>query len=209
MTQHRDNKIHSPACERNREPILSELKRILQSTSGTLLEIGSGTGQHAAYFAPSFPGINWQPSDLYENLDNIELWRKESGLSNISNISNIKPAIELNIARTPWSISNIQTIFTANTLHIISWPLVEDFFTGVSQTLDKSGFCIVYGPFNYESKFTSTSNEQFDAWLKARDPESGIRDFKAVNNLATCHGLSFIEDIPMPANNRLLVWQKN
>jgi len=203
MPQQIDNKLHSPACDRNREPILSELKRTLKYTSGTLLEIGSGTGQHATYFAPSFPEIIWQSSDLAENLKNIELWRREF------NLSNIKPAIELNIAHTPWPFTNIQTIFTANTLHIISWPLVESFFEGVNQTLDNGGLCLVYGPFNYEGKFTSTSNKQFDAWLKSRDPESGIRDFKAVNNLAICHGLTFIEDVPMPANNRMLIWQKN
>ena len=203
MSQQIDNKLNSPACDRNREPILSELKRTLKSSSGILLEIGSGTGQHAGYFAPSFPEIIWQPSDLPENLNNIELWRREF------NLSNIKPAIELNIAHTPWPITNIQTIFTANTLHIISWPLVESFFEGVSQTLDSGGLCLVYGPFNYKGKFTSTSNEQFDAWLKSRDPESGIRDFKAVNNLAICHGLTFVEDVPMPANNRMLIWQKN
>ena len=203
MSQQIDNKLNSPACDRNREPILSELKRTLKSSSGTLLEIGSGTGQHAAYFAPSFPEIIWQPSDLPENLKNIELWRREF------NLSNIKPAIELNIAHTPWPITNIQTIFTANTLHIISWPLVESFFEGVNQTLDNGGLCLVYGPFNYEGKFTSTSNKQFDAWLKSRDPKSGIRDFDTVNNLATSHRLTFIEDISMPANNRLLIWQKN
>jgi len=203
MSQQIDNKLNSPACDRNREPILSELKRTLKSSSGILLEIGSGTGQHAGYFAPSFPEIIWQPSDLPENLNNIELWRREF------NLGNIKPAIELNIAHTPWPITNIQTIFTANTLHIISWPLVESFFEGVNQTLDNGGLCLVYGPFNYEGKFTSTSNEQFDAWLKSRDPESGIRDFKAVNNLAICHGLTFVEDVPMPANNRMLIWQKN
>ncbi len=203
MPQQIDNKLNSPACDRNREPILSELKKTLKSSSGTLLEIGSGTGQHAAYFAPFFPEIIWQPSDLPENLKNIELWRREF------NLGNIKPAIELNIAHTPWPLTNIQTIFTANTLHIISWSLVESFFEGVNQTLDNGGLCLVYGPFNYEGKFTSTSNEQFDAWLKSRDHDSGIRDFKAVNNLANCHGLTFIEDVPMPANNRILIWQKN
>ena len=203
MSQQIDNKIHAPACNRNREPILSELKRILQSSSGSLLEIGSGTGQHATYFAPSFPKISWQPSDLPENLDNIELWRKEATLSNI------KPAIELNLAHTPWPIANTQTVFTANTLHIVSWPMVENFFKGSGHALNSNGLCIVYGPFNYDKQFTSASNEQFDGWLKARNPESGIRDIESVNSQASSNELTLIEDIEMPANNRLLVWQKD
>lgn len=197
-----DNKIHSPACERNREPILESLEGILNSTTGTLLEIGSGTGQHAVYFAPAFPKLQWQPSDLKDKIPNIELWRKES------RISNINSAIELDISQHPWPIENIKTVFSSNILHIIAWPLVTDFFIGVEKVLCEKGLCIAYGPFNYRGKFTSRSNEQFDAWLKTQDPQSGIRNFEAVNALAGKHKLELKNDLEMPANNRLLVWQK-
>lgn len=197
-----DNKVHAPACERNRVPILQSLKDLLHSTSGTLLEIGCGTGQHAVHFAPAFPQLTWQPTDLADKLTNIELWRKESG------ITNINPAIHLDIAQHPWPIENVQAVFTANTLHIIAWPLVIDFFKGVNQVLCQDGLCIVYGPFNYQDRFTSASNERFDAWLKGQNPNSGIRNFEAVNDLAEAHQLVLKKDIKMPANNRLLVWKK-
>ncbi|HEY9136488.1 MAG TPA: DUF938 domain-containing protein [Pseudomonadales bacterium] len=197
-----EDKIHAPSCERNRAPLLQSLKGLLDSTSGTLLEIGSGTGQHAVYFAPALPRLNWQPTDLADNLKNIECWRCESGITNIS------PAIKLDVAHHPWPINEAQAVFTANTLHIVAWPLVIDFFEGVSQVLCKDSLCIVYGPFNYQGDFTSASNKDFDAWLKARDANSGIRDFEAVNELAASKQLVLVQDVAMPANNRLLVWQK-
>ena len=197
-----DKKVHAPACERNRAPILESLQNLLNSATGTLLEIGSGTGQHAVYIAPAFPHLKWQTSDLKDKIANIELWRKESGIANINS------AIELDISQHPWPIKNINTVFSSNTLHIVAWPLVIDFFTGVERVLCDKGLCIVYGPFNYQGKFTSNSNKQFDAWLKTQDPQSGIRDFEAVNEVACRQNLELKKDIEMPANNRLLVWQK-
>jgi SAM-dependent methyltransferase len=160
-----------------------------------VLEIGSGTGQHAAYFAPELPHLVWQASDVAENLPGIREWVCDP------------PPIELDVDKA-WPKVDADAVFSANTCHIMSWPQVEQLFSGVGRVLRKGGVFALYGPFNYGGKPTSESNARFDAMLRGRDPASGLRDFEEINRLAAGAGLAFAEDNAMPANNRLLVWRR-
>jgi cyclopropane fatty-acyl-phospholipid synthase-like methyltransferase len=194
------DKPHAPACERNRDPILAVLRDCF-SDSHDVLEIGSGTGQHAVHLAAAMPWLNWQCSDRAEHLPGICLWLDEAGLANT-------PApIELDV-RGEWPRRRFDAVFSANTLHIMGWDEVQRFFAGVDAVLGTDGVLAVYGPFNYAGAYTSDSNREFDAWLKARDQRSGIRDFEAVDTLARSIGLALVDDIAMPANNRMLVWRR-
>jgi SAM-dependent methyltransferase len=192
----------SQACENNKQPILNILQSIFASCK-SILEIGSGTGQHAIFFAEKMPWLTWQPSDQKTYLMGIAHQRENSALTNL-----LAP-IELNVSTQPWpSLETIDGIFSANTCHIMSWAMVEDFIAGVGKTLISDGIFCLYGPFNYQGKFTSESNAQFDAWLKQRDNLSGIRDYEAMLVLAEKNGLQQQADHSMPANNRLLVFKK-
>lgn len=193
-------KRFSDACERNRAPILAILKRLFTDRRH-VLEIGSGTGQHAAYFAPELPQLAWQPSDVAENLPSVRLWREEAQTATL-----LEP-IELDVDR-PFPRVPADAVFSANTCHIISWPQVEKMFAGVSALLPPGGVFVLYGPFHYGSKPTSPSNAEFDAWLRGRDPASGIRNFEDVRELAARKALVLEEDNAMPANNRLLVFRR-
>ncbi len=192
---------HSEACERNKDPILKILQHAL-SNSHSVLEIGSGTGQHAVHFAKNLPHLIWQPSDLVENLASIKE-RVELECTN-----NLKPPVELDVCKIPWKVSDIDGVFAANTFHIMSWDMVENFFSGLGEILKGGGVLCVYGPFKYEGKYTSESNEKFDGYLKKRDPLSGIRDFEQVNKLAIEQELRLLEDHKMPANNQCIVWER-
>ncbi|WP_454827999.1 DUF938 domain-containing protein [Pseudoxanthomonas wuyuanensis] len=193
-------KPYSPACERNRDPILEVLRRHL-ADARTVLEIGSGTGQHAVYFAAALPQLVWQCSDRAPYLSGIGQWLDEAGLPNT-------PApLELDVAGR-WPLQRFDAVFGANTLHIMGWAAVEAFFRGVGAVLEDNATLVVYGPFNYGGDFTSDSNREFEQWLKARDPASGIRDFEAVDALARGIGMRLVEDNAMPANNRCLVWRR-
>jgi cyclopropane fatty-acyl-phospholipid synthase-like methyltransferase len=192
----------SQACENNKVAILSRLKKAFKDTDN-VLEIGSGTGQHAQFFAENLAHVTWQPSDLLINHPSIT-YRKETS----SSVNLLAPiVVDLNL---PWELSSlVGGIFTANTLHIVSWALVKRFFASVGKNLTRGGFLCIYGPFNYQGKYTSESNADFDLWLKDRDEHSAIRDFECIESLASSVGLSLIEDSPMPANNRLLTFVMN
>ena len=197
---------NAPSCERNRDPILSVLQRHFAALRD-VLEIGSGTGQHAVYFAGAMPWLRWQCSDRAEHLPGIAAWLEHASLPNTP------PATELDVASGAWPRSNthdgrFDAAFSANTLHIMGWPQVQAFFAGLDGALGDDATLVVYGPFNYGGQYTSDSNRDFDGWLKARDPQSAIRDFEAVDALAEGIGLRLAEDIAMPANNRCLVWQR-
>lgn len=196
----RIEKPWAPACERNREAILDVLQQHLRDAA-TVLEIGSGTGQHAVFFAAAMPQLRWQCSDMPANLPGIGMWLAEAALPNTP------AAIPLDVMGE-WPAHQFDALFSANTLHIMPWQGVVSLFKGVSAALVPRGKLIVYGPFNYAGQFTSASNAAFDASLKARDARQGIRDFEAVNALAHEAGLHLIEDRAMPANNRCLVWQR-
>ncbi len=198
------NKPFSQACQNNQRPILNLLTRTFASTKH-VLEIGSGTGQHAAYFGQHLPHLTWQTSDLLINHSGINAWLDEITLTNVQ-----RPiVVDLNDT-WPELIpkQHIDGLFTANTLHIISWPLVVKFFDGIADNLPSLGMICIYGPFKYQGEFTSESNANFDLWLKDRDIESGIRDIEAILSLASSAGLVLIDDHDMPANNRLLVLSK-
>jgi cyclopropane fatty-acyl-phospholipid synthase-like methyltransferase len=202
LSQTRPMLTSSEACERNKGPILAVLSAEL-AASRRVLEIGSGTGQHAVHFAAHLPHLIWQPSELRENLPQLAERIRLEGTPNLA------PPIALDVRATPWPQVGADAIFSANTLHIMSWDDVQQFFGGVGAVLggDDAVLC-VYGPFRYGGRYTSDSNAEFDAYLKARDPRSGIRDFEALERLAHEQRLALSADHPMPANNRTLVWRR-
>ena len=193
-------KPYAESCDQNKEPILAVLCRLFARTR-SVLEIGSGTGQHAVHFAAAMPHLIWQTSDLAENHPGIHTWLDEAELPNT------RQPIDLDV-RGHWPAQTYDAIFSANTVHIMSWPEVERCFEGVGKILAAGGRFALYGPFNYDGRYTSDSNRRFDGWLKQRDPLSGIRDFIDLNRLAEAQGLVFEEDIEMPVNNRILVWRR-
>ncbi|MGV6859178.1 MAG: DUF938 domain-containing protein [bacterium] len=194
-------KQFSESCVQNQEPILEVLQQTFDAP-GLLLEIGSGTGQHAAWLPGFLPHIRWQPSDRAENLPSIRAWLDESSLENV-----LQP-LELDVTQVPWPVTGVDYVFSANTVHIMAWPMVQAMFQQLGTVMEVGGEFCLYGPFNYEGHFTSDSNERFDGWLKSRDPRSGVRDFEALNALAQDAGLELLNDFEMPANNRILHWRK-
>ncbi|MBM0108124.1 DUF938 domain-containing protein [Steroidobacter sp. S1-65] len=190
----------APACERNQGPILEVLRHYFHDRR-RVLEIGSGTGQHAVFFAPALPNAIWQTSDVEENLPGIRLWLDDAALPNLP------PPLVLDVTG-PWPQQRFDAVFSANSLHIMPWTAVEQFFAGVGRVLEPGGVLAVYGPFNYGGAYTSDSNREFDGWLKQRSGSSGIRDFEAVDRLANGIGCELVKDHTMPANNRLLVWRR-
>jgi cyclopropane fatty-acyl-phospholipid synthase-like methyltransferase len=194
-------KPYSDACERNREPILEVLRQCFADRR-RILEIGSGTGQHAVHFAAALPHLVWQTSELEPNLPGVLQWLEESGLPNLL------PPIALDVTGT-WPDKRFDAVFTANTLHIMSWEDVRALFAALPKVLTADAALAVYGPFNYGGRFTSPSNASFDEWLKQRSPDSGIRDFAAVDELARAIGFALVGDRAMPANNRTLVWRRS
>jgi len=193
-------KPDAPSCERNREPILAVLREHFADRH-RVLEIGSGTGQHAVYFAQAMPWLNWQCSDRAEYLSGIRLWLDEAALPNA-------PApIELDVGGR-WPAQHYDAVFSANTLHIMAWAEVETLFARLPQATTTSARLAIYGPFNIDGHYTSDSNAAFDQWLKARGDHMGIRDAEAVDALAAKAGFELTADIAMPANNRCRIWQR-
>lgn len=190
----------SPACARNQDVILDVLK-IHFADRRHVLEIGSGTGQHAAHFAAALPHLVWQTSDMPAHHAGISLWLAEAGLPNTP------PALAFDINGAP-PPGPFDAVFTANTLHIMSWREVQRLFALVPGLMSAHALLTVYGPFNYGGNFTSASNEAFDASLRADHPHRGIRDFEAVGALAQTAGLALLEDRAMPANNRCITWRR-
>lgn len=191
----------SDACERNREPILAVLRDLLAQVK-TVLEIGSGTGQHAVYFGAALPHLTWQTSDLPQNHASIHGWLHEVQLPNVL------PPFELDVSSANWPSGPFDAVFTANTCHIMAWDEVCAMFAGAARALRPQGLMCVYGPFNYGGKFTSESNALFDMSLKAQGAHMGICGFEEVDQLARDQGMTLVADHDMPAHNRLLVWRK-
>ena len=195
-------KPFAESCEQNRAPIL-EVLRVELAGKSHLLEVGSGTGQHAVYFAPEFPNLTWQTSDVIEAHAGILTWLEDSAASNVI------PPIALDVCKDRWPDAGYDAVFSANTVHIMSWSEVECLVAGVGEVLETDGVFCLYGPFNYNGRYTSESNADFDRWLKRRDPLSGVRDFEALQTLADKAGLWLKKDYEMPANNRTLIWSKH
>ena len=191
----------SQAAENNKEPIASVLRDVFKDVRH-VLEIGSGTGQHAVHFARALPHLTWRPSDLAAILDGIRERLARDGVTNVA------PPLPLDVTERPWPALKADGVFAANCPHIMSWAEVEHLFGGIGEVLEAGGTVCLYGPFKYGGAFTTESNARFDTHLKRRDPASGIRDFEAVDALARAQGLRLIRDTAMPANNQLLVWRR-
>ncbi|HXH01884.1 MAG TPA: DUF938 domain-containing protein [Candidatus Competibacteraceae bacterium] len=192
---------YSEACEQNKEPILAVLRQVF-TEPGLVLEIGSGTGQHAVHFAPALPHLLWQPSDLAENLPGIALWLAAYPAPNL------RPAIELDVTWARWPVAAVDGVYSANTAHIMGWPAVEAMFAGIGRVLRPGGCFCLYGPFSYGGRHTADSNARFDQMLKLRDPRMGVRDVDELQRLARDAGLELVHDWAMPVNNRTLVWRR-
>lgn len=192
--------MFAPACERNQPYILEVLSRIF-AAPGDVLEIGSGTGQHAVYFSTHLPHLEWHPTDLPGSLASIEAYRREARLPNLH------PPEVLDLRTADGLRRSARYVVCINTIHIVAWPLVESLFDLAGRTLDSGGILYCYGPFRYVDRPLEPSNEQFDRMLRTRDPESGIRLFEDVDRLAAANGLRHAGDEAMPANNRSIWWQ--
>lgn len=193
-------KPNAPSCERNRDPIL-EVLRTHFADRRHVLEIGSGTGQHAVHFAAAMPWLQWQCTERAEHLPGIRLWLDEAALPNTPTPF----TLDVNDA---WPKDRYDAVFSANTLHIMSWDEVEQLFAHLAMVTADDSKVAIYGPFNYNGRYTSESNASFDEWLQARGAHMRIRDAEAVDALAEVAGFDLIDDIAMPANNRLRVWQR-
>ena len=190
---------HSEASERNKDPILAVLRDAFAACTH-VLEIGSGTGQHAVHFARAMPHLVWHPSEVPGAMPALRKRIFNEGPSNL------RAPVVIDVTVTPWDVRKVDGVFTANTLHIMSWPQVEALFAGLPAVAKPGAVLAIYGPFRYGGKYTSGSNQSFDAMLRARDPESGIRDFEAVDALARAARFRLVADHAMPANNQTLVW---
>ena len=191
----------SSASARNRHPILDQLSGLLPKT-GTVLEVGSGTGQHAIFFTRHLTGIYWQPTDRLENLAGLELRFAANESSRIH-----KP-LKLDVLKDPWPEGFYEAAYSANTAHIMSWQAVQAMFLGVAKRLQPDARFCLYGPFNINGAYTSPGNEQFDASLRQQDPQMGIRDMSDIELLSNEHQLCLEQKIAMPANNFILVFVK-
>ena len=199
-------KPFSAPCERNRDPILAALRTLLQEPA-RVLEIGSGTGQHAVHFGAHLPHLQWQTSDLDENHAGIRAWLDEA------NLQNVLAPLHLDMASPEWSAQvpapGFSVVYSANTCHIMSWSQVETMIAGAAGLLPPGGLLCIYGPFNYNGRPTSEGNAQFDVALRADAPQRGIRDIEALQVFAAAHDMHQIADHEMPANNHLLVFQRS
>lgn len=195
------SKTHAPACDRNRDPILGVIQELFRNTR-SVLEIGSGTGQHAVYFGKHLPHLTWQTSDLVDNHVDINAWLEDEGPANVL------PPLELDVNLENWPELSIDAVFSANAVHIMDWKSVQAMFSRVGEMLPETGLLVLYGPFNYQGAYTSNSNAEFDVWLKQRDPGSAIRNFEDLDSLASQAGMTLHKDIELPANNRILCWIK-
>lgn len=195
------NKPFAESCEQNKHIILDVLKEEFSNVNN-VLEIGSGTGQHAVCFAKYLPHLQWQCSDRISEIAGINTWLNDA------NLKNLLPPIELDVLTGQWPTQKYDAIFSANAVHIMSWQAVKAMFKGLKDCLDNDAVVCLYGPFNYNGEFTSESNARFDQWLKQRNPLSGIRNIEDLNELAVQCGLTLNNDHEMPANNRILCWRK-
>jgi len=195
-------KPYAESCDQNSDPILVVIEPLFRDRQ-RVLEVGSGTGQHAVYFAQRMPHLTWYATDRLESHAGIRAWLEEARLPNLEG------PVELDVRQPIWPKLKVDTVFSANTAHIMSWEEVVAFFDGVARLLAANGLFCLYGPFNYGGRYTSESNERFDRWLHQRDPQSGIKDFDDLDRMARQAGMGLQEDYEMPVNNRILCWRKN
>ena len=187
------------ASERNKGPILEALAPRLPRR-GVVLEVGSGTGQHVVHFAPRFERLSWLPSERRENLPGLDARIRLEGCERIL------PAIELDVFGA-WPDRRFAAAYSANTAHILSWAGVGAMFEGVGSRLAERGCFFLYGPFNVDGDYTAASNRAFDLQLREQDPEMGLRDIQALDDLAQSRHMALEERVELPANNQLLVFR--
>ncbi len=198
-----DPRLFHPHVARNREPILAVHKRLLPARA-LVLELASGSGEHAAFFAKALPGVSWLPSDIdAKALASIAAFRAEAALANL-----LAPVL-LDATSEPWPVKRVNAIICCNMIHISPWAACEGLIAGAGRTLQAGGFLFLYGPFKIDGHHTARSNQEFDAWLRGQNPEWGIRDIGDVRALAAQHGLTLAETVPMPANNLSVVFRRN
>lgn len=191
----------SPACERNKHPIWEVLRQALPH-SGTVLEIGSGTGQHVVYFAAQRPELTWQPSDRPDYMPGLKQRLQLEGSGNI-----LAP-VTLDVLEQ-WPEQVFEAVYSANTAHIMSWEAVCAMFAGAALRLRPGGVFLLYGPFNEDGKFTAPSNAAFDAQLRREHPQMGLRDLEAMESLAADHHMSLKNRFHLPANNQILLFEND
>lgn len=195
-------KQHAPATDRNREPIREVLARELPP-SGTVLEIASGSGEHAVAFARAFPQVTWQPTDVdLTALASIATWREEAGLPNLA------PPVPLDVTGT-WPFDHADAIVCINMVHIAPWECALALFENAGRILEKGDLLFLYGPYKFDGQFTAPSNEAFDQSLRSRDPRWGVRDVRDLTAAAAEHGLALRSTVALPANNHSLVFRRD
>lgn len=199
----------SAACERNKDAILEVISPYL-SEGMQVLEIGSGTAQHAVHFVSQLDGLVWQPSDCKENLPGI-VAQIENARRHLGPLKSLRPPIELDVNQSDWRIGGVRypVVYSANTFHIMDWHSVEAFFDGLVGVTQVNSYLIIYGPFRYQGIYTSESNKLFDMALQSRGVGSAIRDTDDVEELAKCAGFELTDDVNMPANNQCLIFKRN
>ncbi|NQV44949.1 MAG: DUF938 domain-containing protein [Rhodospirillales bacterium] len=204
-----DPRRHAPATARNREPILGVLREILP-TEGSILEIASGSGEHAAFLAPHFPGVGWQPTDADPDLfPSIMDWARTASEITDNSTATIHPPLHLNTCNEPWPVEHADAIIAINMIHISPWASCEGLMKGAGRILSAGGVLYLYGPFQQDGRHTAPSNEAFDASLRQRNPHWGIRNLDEVSALANDHGLRHDRTVPMPANNLSVVFTRS
>ena len=194
-------KPYAPACERNQGPILEVLRRVF-ADAGDVIEIGSGTGQHAVWFAAGLPHLTWRTSDLPDSHAGINAWIDDAG------VDNVERPLALDVVRRPWPFASAGGAFSANTAHYMHWPQVEAMFGGLSEVLSPGARFALYGPFARDGRHTSASNAAFDRLLRTHDPGFGVRDVRDLERIAADGSMTLEEDVAMPSSNRTLVWRK-
>lgn len=192
-------KPYAPSTEKNRDPILAVLREVFADRR-QVLEIGSGTGQHAIHFCAQLPHLSWQTADRPDFLPGIRAWLAEAALPNAL------PPLEFDVLG-PWPAARYDAIYSANTLHIMSWPAVEALFAGLPDVLLQGGLLFIYGPFMVDGRHTSESNARFDHMLRETAPHQGVRDVADLDALARQVGLALVEQREMPSNNFVLLWR--
>lgn len=200
---------HAPATERNQRPILDVLRRVLPP-QGVVLEVASGTGQHAVAFAAALPGVTWQPTDADPTaLDSIRAWACEAGQGG-AGLPNLAPPLLLDAASAhPWPVGRADAVVCINMIHIAPWEACQGLMCGAGTVLAEGGVLVLYGPYRLEGRHTAPSNAAFEDWLKAQDPRFGVRDLDAVRAEAAVNGLTLAEVVEMPANNLTVVFRKS
>jgi len=202
MVETSDRRLYFPHVARNREPILEILKRVL-SSQGLVLEIASGGGEHAAYFASNLPGLRWQPTDA-----NAEMFESIAAHRAAAGVANLLAPLHLDVASQQWPVERADAVVCCNMIHIAPWAATEGLIAGAGRTLPRGGVLYLYGPYKVDGRHTAPSNQDFDMSLRARNPLWGVRDLTEVSRLAERHGLALAEIVAMPANNLSVIFRR-